>query len=98
MILVSIYDKKADSYAPCYCVDNRHIALRSFENLIKAGNSDVANFPEDFALMEVGEFINETGEVVPKNATLLSNASDFIKPKDDEVRHSRSSKKKHLKK
>lgn len=98
MILVSIYDKKADVYAPCYCVDNRHIALRSFENLIKAGNSDVAQFPEDFALMEVGEFIAETGELVPKGSILLSNASDFIKPKDDEVRHSRRSEKKHFKK
>lgn len=88
MILVSVYDKKADTYAPCYCIANKHIAIRSFENLVKNGDSDVSKFPEDFALMEVGSFAEDTGIVENIVPNILVNATDFIMKKEDE-RHSR---------
>lgn len=81
MILVSVFDKISDTYAPCYCVDNKAVAIRSFETLVKRGDTDVANFPNDFELIQVAEYVD--GIVTPiTSGRHLCNASDFIhKPK-----------------
>lgn len=85
MILVSVFDKKSDEYAPCYCVNSIAVACRSFENTVKRGESDLSNFPEDFALIQVGEFIN--GIVKPIDPVVLANAIDYFPKKTQDKIH-----------
>lgn len=74
MILVSVFDKKSDEYAPAFCVANIATAVRSFESTVKRGDNDLSNFPEDFSLVKVGEFIN--GDVISCDKVVLCNAVD----------------------
>lgn len=63
MKLMAIYDKKAMSYHPAFCVPNVVTATRSVDKAVNGGQGDFSGYPEDFALYQVGEYNEVTGEV-----------------------------------
>lgn len=84
MILVSIFDRKSNTYSPVTSLENIAIACRGFENAIKKGQSDLSNFPEDFELVKVGDFDILTG-LIETNVPHISLAfgSDYAKLKSN---------------
>lgn len=81
--LFSIRDLKAEAYNDPFYAPTTAVALRLFETNVKDPNSDLAKYPADYRLYEVGSFNRETGELAmletPRD---LGLATDFV-PEDN---------------
>lgn len=62
MKIFSLLDLKAGSYLTPFIDATTVGALRGFELAVNEGKSTVAKFPDDFCLMELGEFDQQTGK------------------------------------
>lgn len=59
MILVSVYDSKADTYSAPHPSQSTASAIREFEMLVNGDkNNLIAAHPEDFTLFDVGEWLD----------------------------------------
>lgn len=58
-----LFDTKAQAFAPPFCTPRVELAVRSLIQMLDAGDSQLAKFPEDFVLYEVGVFDDTTGVV-----------------------------------
>lgn len=70
----SIYDQKAAMFMQPMFYVNEATALRSFSQIVNAGDNDVSKHPEDFTLYHIGEYSDGTGELRDVEATVLVNA------------------------
>ena len=75
MILVALYDRATEAFAPVMTVHTRGEAIRSFRNEIKQKDSPLAMHPTDFELHQVGTYDNQTGEIQPCKE-LIARAED----------------------
>lgn len=57
----SIYDTKAEAYAPPFFMARPELALRAFRDLAADVQSQVNKHPEDYVLYLIGEFDDATG-------------------------------------
>lgn len=81
MKILSVYDNKAESYSPPMCFKTKGEAIRAFETTCKDPQSQFAMYSDDFTLIEIGEFNEQTGVLTPAGKLiLLANASEFKKP------------------
>lgn len=62
--LYCIRDQKIGSFADPFPSPTPEVALRSLKTAVETGNSDVAKYPEDFDLYEIGAFDSETGTIL----------------------------------
>lgn len=60
--IYSVYDKKAMVFFNPMYVDNAVDATRSFERAINDSNTYLCQYPDDFALYELGSFDEEKGQ------------------------------------
>lgn len=65
MKLFSIYDTKAQFFLQPFPETSTIAALRGFEVAVNEGKSTFSRFPDDFALMEIATFDQQTGEIIP---------------------------------
>ena len=78
-IIVTIYDVKADFYFPPFFVHTKGEAVRSFGDEVKNENSPIGKHPEDYQLFALGEYIEQTGDIVVyENKERLALASDYV--------------------
>ena len=83
MILVSLFDKKADYFHPAYCIRNKALACRAFSDaIINRNDSDLSNHPEDFELFHVGSFDLDKGILEPISPVSICSGLDFIAKKE----------------
>jgi hypothetical protein len=61
--LYSIYDKKAGLYSPPQAHVTKSVMVRNVTDLIREGNNQIANHPEDFTIVQVGLWHEITGSV-----------------------------------
>lgn len=61
--MVSIRDDKIGAYMNPQFFRSTGEAERSFTSLVNDPQSQVANYPDDFCLFELGEFDDSTGEL-----------------------------------
>lgn len=61
--LYSIFDKKAGVYAPPFAEANKGTAIRAIQDLVSRGDSTPAKYPEDYTLVQLASFNEETGEI-----------------------------------
>ncbi len=81
MKVIAVYDKKAISYMPPMFAPNRVSAVRMFERSVNADpeRSDLARFPADYNLQELGEFDEVTGTFkLHVNPIVLHEALEFV--------------------
>lgn len=64
--MYSIFDKKAGLYAAPFVDINKGSAIRAIGEFIKRGDHTAAKYPEDFQLVHLGSFDEESGEVTPE--------------------------------
>lgn len=57
----SIYDSKAKVFNPPFYQKNAGEAARSFTKIVNDQQGLINEFPEDYILMEIGTFNDETG-------------------------------------
>lgn len=59
MVLVSVYDSKAETYTPPHPSQSKASAVREFETLVNdGGKTMISQHPEDFSLFMVGEWFD----------------------------------------
>lgn len=67
-VILSIFDKKAEEYGPLFLARTDAVGARIFADAVTKGeNSNLRLHPEDFALMAVGQFDEETGALWQEN-------------------------------
>jgi len=65
MKIFAMYDTKAQCYLQPFPETSTIAALRGFEVAVNEGKSTFNRFPDDFCLMELAEFNQDTGQIVP---------------------------------
>jgi len=76
-LLVSLYDRATEAYAPIMTVHTRNEAIRSFRQAVNDPQTPIHGNPTDYELYHVGTFNDETGEITPIAPELLGRAEDF---------------------
>ncbi|AXL15506.1 nonstructural protein [Microviridae sp.] len=64
----AVYDIKAQYYLAPFTSVNDHTAKRAFIGACSDPDTKLYKFPTDYELFHVGEFLEETGELVPVEA------------------------------
>lgn len=70
MKLFCMYDVKAQHFIQPFAETSTHAALRGFEVAVNEGKSTFSRFPDDFCLMELGDFDQTSGQITPATAPI----------------------------
>lgn len=65
LMIYSIYDSKVKFYDRPLFMRNRGEALREWGKAANDEKTTISAHPNDFALMEIGEFDDQTGQITP---------------------------------
>lgn len=76
--LFSVYDQKSESYSTPFPAKTIGEAERSFAEEAKNPNSLVSKYPTDYNLFYIGDFCQETCEVIPNSKQLISSAFNLL--------------------
>lgn len=77
--MFSIQDTKAQTFNPPFFQKNHQEAIRTFSKICNDSTSMLNQYPEDFILLHVGAFCDETGEIIPSTLSNIGTASQYIK-------------------
>lgn len=77
MIVVSCYDKATDAYMRPFFMMTRGQAIRAFTDEVNHPESDVGKHPEDYALFQVGTWV-DTGTIEGHEPICLARAHEVI--------------------
>lgn len=75
-------DVKADAYGSPFFLPNEGLAIRMLGEWVQDKRSEVARYPADFMMFQIGEFDNESGELVPMTPIMVTTAVACL-PKPD---------------
>lgn len=62
--IFSVHDSAAQAYLPPFYMKTAGEAIRAFETTVKDTNSQFNRFPADYTLVELGEFDENTAEII----------------------------------
>ena len=80
MKIFAMLDVKANHYMQPFPEQSTISALRGFDVAVNNADSIFKKFPDDFCLMELAEFDQSTGEIIPHaNALNLGTARTVLK-------------------
>ena len=88
LALVSIQDKKSTGISPIWTERNPAIAVRNFVEQCQTKGTQYNKFPEDYALILVGEVETDTGIITPyitekdNKSKILAEAINFVNTED----------------
>lgn len=63
LLCFSVYDSKVQLYAQPFFMRSRGEALRGFTDVANDSSTSICRHPQDFALMELGEYDESTGKL-----------------------------------
>ncbi|AXH76264.1 MAG: nonstructural protein [Microviridae sp.] len=76
--MFSVYDSKARAYGNPFTSPRQEMAVRDFTAAVRDTSTQLNKFPEDFTLVEIGEFDDETCSfMLHKNPIPLGLAAQF---------------------
>ena len=79
MKLFAVHDNKAQIHLNPLTFRNAGEALRAFETTCKDTNSQFNMYPQDYSLLEIGEYDSDTGSITCyEKSNILANGSDFV--------------------
>jgi len=67
MILVALYDRVTEAFAPIMTVRTRGEAIRSFRQEVQNKESPLHKNPSDYELYVLGTYNDQTGNIEPTN-------------------------------
>jgi len=80
MKLFSTYDVKAKFFVKLFQESSSIAALRGFDVAVNEADSIFSRFPDDFCLMEIAEFDQQTGALIPHTSPLnLGSARSVLR-------------------
>lgn len=75
----SVFDEKAKSFAPPFCMHTDGQATRGFGDACEDPKSLMSKHPQDYSLYKLGSFDDFEGKMIPLNQPeLLNRASEFV--------------------
>lgn len=75
----SIHDTVAGAYNTPFFMHNNGQAMRAFSDNVNASDSIINKHPEQFALFQIGDYDDQTGEITPlPTVKCLALGSDVI--------------------
>lgn len=80
-VVIAIRDQKANNFTQPFTAPSIGIALRSWGDQIndpKNAELDQARHPEDFAMWHIGEYDDNTGEMIPCKPVQLAVAASLV--------------------
>jgi hypothetical protein len=77
--IFSIKDIKTGTHNPPFYQKNVGEASRTFEKLCNDKTSILNEYPEDFVLLKLGNFCDETGELIASTPSIIGTASQYLK-------------------
>lgn len=77
--IFSIQDTKSKTFNPPFYQKNVGEACRTFTKLVNDTTSLLNQYPEDFILVHLGQFCDDTGEIVVINPVNIGTATQYIK-------------------
>lgn len=63
--MFTVFDQKAKAYLSPFCMAEKGQAIRSFTDLINDGDHQFSKHPEDYTLLFIGEYDDETAAIHP---------------------------------
>lgn len=82
-IAFSIYDTKAEIFNPPFYQRNAGEAARSFSKIVNESNSLLNQYPEDYVLIQIGSFNDETGMLESCKPITIGTASQYTMHKKE---------------
>lgn len=79
----ALRDVKADAFGSPFFVPNDGIARRVLSEWVRQPGSDVAKYPAEFMLFEIGEYDNESALLTPTVPTVMICSASSCLPKPD---------------
>lgn len=79
MKIFAMFDQKAQFFMQPFPETSTIAALRGFEVAVNDSKSIFSRFPDDFCLMELAEFDQNTGEITPISPQNLGSARTVLK-------------------
>lgn len=79
----SIFDSKLQVFNTPFFSRSAADASRSFSDLVRDSRSTVAQHPDDFFLYEIGEYSDESGELVASTPKQIAAATAFVSMLED---------------
>lgn len=76
--IYSIQDSKSQTFNPPFYQKNTGEAIRTFTKLVNDPQSVLNQFPEDFILVRLGKFCDDSGEIIPDTQAIIGTASQYI--------------------
>lgn len=83
--IYSIQDLKSKTFNPPFYQKNTAEALRTFQKLCNDKNSIINEYPEDFVLLKLGNFCDETGEIIPSQPSTIGTASQYLRAEGPKI-------------
>lgn len=77
-ILCCVLDKTVSVHAHPFTSHNEGSAIRDFAHAVRDPASVLSKSPEDFSLILLGSFDDETGVITPLQHKILCQATQFI--------------------
>lgn len=78
MKIFSVHDSKAEAYLPPIYFKTAGEAIRAFETTVKDPKTQMHNYPQDFTLVELGDYDERTAKIsMLAQPKILGNASEY---------------------
>lgn len=74
----SVFDVKADTYSAPFFFAATGLAVRAFKASVADRDSSLCKYPEDFKLVELGEFDDQTGVLTASVPSSLGFGTDYV--------------------
>ena len=79
----SVFDSKLQVFNTPFFSRSAADASRSFSDLVRDSRTTVGQHPDDFFLYEIGQYSDETGELVASAPTQIAAATAFVSAIED---------------
>lgn len=88
----SVFDSKLQVFNTPFFSRSAADASRSFSDLVRDSRTTVGQHPDDFFLYEIGQYSDETGELVASAPTQIAAASALVPTLDSDIKAPASAK------
>lgn len=75
----SVFDSKGGVWSPPFIARNAAVATRIFEQAVNDPNGEISKYPADYALMECGQWDEDSGYICGDTPKNLGIGSQFVR-------------------
>lgn len=76
-LLISLYDRATESYAPIMTVNTRNEAIRSFRQAVNDPQTPIHINPTDYEIYQLGTYDDQTGVIIGDKPQLIARGEDY---------------------